>query len=221
MPVKPRPSKPRKSARIRTRKSSKPEIVVKLGYWFLADRKGVPTALPLLTLLCNKEGYLSLARIFRDRARSYEKSMSRPFQDQHDHLHFVVAEGEGNDVNAALSDRLEIRLVSLYPSTRRTTLAGYGATPKHAAHSDAPTMLAALARRAHKRQVSHRKLYAAVDADMRNGVPSGRRRKRVYWSDEAQPLIGSMSQWFVIRNPRRKKKKRAAGAAVTPKTRSR
>ena len=98
------------AARCQTRRREKSEIVAKLGYTLRGNRDGLFTSLPLLTLLCNREGYMALSRIFARRARDYDRSVRRTTQDDHDHEHLFT---EADDFNGKLSDLLELRLGSV------------------------------------------------------------------------------------------------------------
>ena len=157
---------PKQAARPRARKHPKPEIVAKLGYWLRDNRHGVPASLPLLTLLCNREGYMALSRICARRAREYDRSMRRPTQDDHDHEHLVAASDEFNEFNGRLSDLLELRLVTLFPAKRRVTLGYYGATAAGAKKCDATEMLLDIAKRARKTQNKERAIDAEIDAEL-------------------------------------------------------
>ena len=155
---------PKQAARPQARKHLKPEIVAKLGYWLRENRDGQYTSLPLLTLLCNREGYMALSRICARRAREYDRSMRRPTQDDHDHEHLVAASDEFNEFNGRLSDLLELRLVTLFPAKRRVTLGYYGATAAGAKKCDATEMLIDIAKRARKTQNETRASFAEIDA---------------------------------------------------------
>jgi hypothetical protein len=117
--------------------------------------------MPLLTLLCNREGYMALSRICARRAREYDRSMRRPTQDDHDHEHLVAAL---DTFNGRLSDLLELRLVTLFPAKRRVTLGYYGATAAGAKKCDATEMLIDIAKRARKTQDETRASFAEIDA---------------------------------------------------------
>ena len=151
----------KKAARSRARKHLKPEIVAKLGFSLWDNRHGAQTSMPLLTLLCNREGYMALSRICAHRAREYDRSMRRPTQDDHDHEHLVAAL---DTFNGRLSDLLELRLVTLFPAKRRVTLGYYGATAAGAKKCDATEMLIDIAKRARKTQDETRASFAEIDA---------------------------------------------------------
>jgi hypothetical protein len=151
----------KKAARSRARKHLKPEIVAKLGFSLWDNRHGAQTSMPLLTLLCNREGYMALSRICARRAREYDRSMRRPTQDDHDHEHLVAAL---DTFNGRLSDLLELRLVTLFPAKRRVTLGYYGATAAGAKKCDATEMLIDIAKRARKTQDETRASFAEIDA---------------------------------------------------------
>ena len=152
---------PKQAARPQARKHLKPEIVAKLGYSLWDNRHGAQTSMPLLTLLCNREGYMALSRICARRAREYDRSMRRPTQDDHDHEHLVAAL---DTFNGRLSDLLELRLVTLFPAKRRVTLGYYGATAAGAKKCDATEMLIDIAKRARKTQNETRASFAEIDA---------------------------------------------------------
>jgi hypothetical protein len=151
----------KQAARPQARKHLKPEIVAKLGYSLWDNRHGAQTSMPLLTLLCNREGYMALSRICARRAREYDRSMRRPTQDDHDHEHLVAAL---DTFNGRLSDLLELRLVTLFPAKRRVTLGYYGATAAGAKKCDATEMLIDIAKRARKTQNETRASFAEIDA---------------------------------------------------------
>jgi hypothetical protein len=151
----------KQAARPQARKHPKPEIVAKLGYSLWDNRHGAQTSMPLLTLLCNREGYMALSRICARRAREYDRSMRRPTQDDHDHEHLVAAL---DTFNGRLSDLLELRLVTLFPAKRRVTLGYYGATAAGAKKCDATEMLIDIAKRARKTQNETRASFAEIDA---------------------------------------------------------
>jgi hypothetical protein len=151
----------KQAARPQARKHLKPEIVAKLGYSLWDNRHGAQTSMPLLTLLCNREGYMALSRICARRAREYDRSMRRPTQDDHDHEHLVAAL---DTFNGRLSDLLELRLVTLFPAKRRVTLGYYGATAAGAKKCDATEMLIDIAKRARKTQDETRASFAEIDA---------------------------------------------------------
>lgn len=154
----------RSIARSGSQRRSKPEIVAKLGHWLLENRDGLYTSYPLLTLLCNREGYMALSRIFARRAKEYDRAMRRAQQDDHDHEHLVAGPNWSDEFNVRLSDLIELRLVSLFPSTRRVTLGYYGATVANAKKGDASETLIGIAKRARKDQRETRASFAEIDA---------------------------------------------------------
>jgi hypothetical protein len=219
---------PKQAARPRARKHPKPEIVAKLGYWLRDNRHGVPASLPLLTLLCNREGYMALSRICARRAREYDRSMRRPTQDDHDHEHLVAASDEFNEFNGRLSDLLELRLVTLFPAKRRVTLGYYGATAAGAKKCDATEMLIDIAKRARKTQNEERAIDAEIDTRLEAesarrkhaardrtkkststvavaGKGASARKSRPAARAESAQMIGGSSRPIRIRSDRRKK----------------
>jgi hypothetical protein len=219
---------PKQAARPQARKHLKPEIVAKLGYWLRENRDGQYTSLPLLTLLCNREGYMALSRICARRAREYDRSMRRPTQDDHDHEHLVAASDEFNEFNGRLSDLLELRLVTLFPAKRRVTLGYYGATAAGAKKCDATEMLIDIAKRARKTQNKERAIDAEMDAELEAesarrkhaardrtkkststaavaGKGASARKGRPVARAESAQMIGGSSRPIRIRTDRRKK----------------
>jgi hypothetical protein len=218
----------KQAERAQPRRRPKPEIVAKLGYWLRENRDGLYTSLPLLTLLCNREGYMALSRIFARRARDYDRSVRRTTQDDHDHEHLVAAADEFNEFNGRLSDLLELRLVTLFPSKRRVTLGYYGATAAGAKKCDATEMLIDIAKRARKTQSETRASFAEISARMeaesarrkqsqRDGTKkpasniatagksaSKRKGRRVAVGD-AEQIVGASGRPIRIRLDRRKK----------------
>ena len=218
----------KKAARSRAQNRPKPEIVAKLGYWLRDNRHGVPASLPLLTLLCNREGYMALSRICARRAREYDRSMRRPTQDDHDHEHLVAASDEFNEFNGRLSDLLELRLVTLFPAKRRVTLGYYGATAAGAKKCDATEMLIDIAKRARKTQNEERAIDAEIDARLEAesarrkhaardrtkksmstvavaGKGASARKGRPVARAESAQIVGGSSRPIRIRSDRRKK----------------
>jgi hypothetical protein len=219
---------PKQAARPQARKHLKPEIVAKLGYWLRENRDGQYTSLPLLTLLCNREGYMALSRICARRAREYDRSMRRPTQDDHDHEHLVAASDEFNEFNGRLSDLLELRLVTLFPAKRRVTLGYYGATAAGAKKCYATEMLIDIAKRARKTQNETRASFAEIDARLEAesarrkhaardrakkptntvavaGKGASARKGRPVARAESAQMIGGSSRPIRIRTDRRKK----------------
>lgn len=218
----------KRAAVARIRKHPRPEIVAKLSYWLRENRDGLYTSLPLLTLLCNREGYMALSRIFARRAKEYDRSIRRPTQDDHDHEHLVAAADEFNEFNGRLSDLIELRLVTLFPSKRRVTLGYYGATAAGAKKCDATEMLIGIANRARKTQDETRASFAEIDARMeaesarrkhsqRDGTKkpasniavagknaSKRKGRRVAVGDGEQ-IVGASGRPIRIQSDRRKK----------------
>ena len=212
-------------ARAQTRKRPKPEIVAKLGYSLREHRDGRLTTLPLLTLLCDREGYMVLSRVFARRARDYDRSMRRTTQDDHDHEHLFTEE---DDFNGKLSDLIELRLVTLFPSKRRVTLGYYGATAAGAKKSAATETLVGIAKRARKDQRETRASFAEIDARMeaestrrkpphRDGTkkPAGniavagksasKRKGRRVAAGDGEQIVGASGRPIRIRSDRRKK----------------